>query len=201
MMTARLLRDGRLLILIAGCGLLVAVAACSSGSRGVEDEEEVTEESGEVGAVDDGVGVLLYAEKATNIREDRSTDSKVVGRLTAGQKMRASYLRDNWFAIFDPNDADLKEDQSLGFVYAPLLKPVVESAWGVIKYASAGTNIRQNRSTTSTVVGKLAAGHQVKVDFLENNWYAVFEVNETVRDEGRALGYVFAPLLKDQPLP
>jgi uncharacterized protein YgiM (DUF1202 family) len=201
MMKTRWLRDGAVLILIAGFGLLTSLAACSSGSKGVKQEEEVSEESGDQAVVDEGTGRLMVAEKTTIIREDRSTESKVVGRLQAGQKIRASYLRDKWYAIFDPNATDLQEDQALGFVYAPLLKQAAEAAWGAIKYASAGTKIRQGRSTSSTVVGKLAAGHQVKVDFLEDNWYAVFDAKETVRDEKNALGYVYAPLLKDQPLP
>lgn len=45
----------------------------------------------------------------------------------------------------------------------------------------------------------MKAGQRVKADFLKDNWYAVFKVKETVRDESRALGYVYAPLLKLDP--
>jgi hypothetical protein len=39
----------------------------------------------------------------------------------------------------------------------------------------------------------------VKADFLRDNWFAVFSPNESVRSERRALGYVYAPLLRPTP--
>jgi len=71
--------------------------------------------------------------------------------------------------------------------------------WGEMRYVHSTTNIRADRSTKSRVVGQLEAGKKVKVDFLKDNWCAVFEIEETVRDENKALGYVYAPLLKLNP--
>jgi len=68
--------------------------------------------------------------------------------------------------------------------------------WGLIRYVHTPTNIRANRSSKSEIVGVLKAGEKIKVDYLKNNWFAIFKVNETVRSESGALGYVYAPLLK-----
>ncbi|MBM4270547.1 MAG: AMIN domain-containing protein [Deltaproteobacteria bacterium] len=67
--------------------------------------------------------------------------------------------------------------------------------WGTIMYPRGKTYIRAKRSVHSKVRGQLRAGQPVKVDFLKNNWYAVFRVKEKRRNEARALGYVQANLL------
>lgn len=68
-----------------------------------------------------------------------------------------------------------------------------------IRYAYTPTNIREARTTKSKIIAKLYKGEKVKVDFLRNNWYAIFEVGESERNENKALGYVYAPLLKKNP--
>ncbi|MGD1152461.1 MAG: polysaccharide biosynthesis tyrosine autokinase [Syntrophales bacterium] len=67
--------------------------------------------------------------------------------------------------------------------------------WGVILYAKDRTNIRADRSINSEVRGKLEPGQKVKADFLQDEWYAVFDPTETKRDEKGALGYVYSPRL------
>ena len=57
------------------------------------------------------------------------------------------------------------------------------------------TNIRADRSIDAKIVKKLLKGQKIKADFLKDDWYAVFNLNETLRDEKRALGYVYASLL------
>jgi hypothetical protein len=68
--------------------------------------------------------------------------------------------------------------------------------WGQIMKADQVLNIRKARSTRSRVVGKLYPGQPVKADFLEKNWYAVFDPKATFRDPKTAIGYVYAPLLQ-----
>jgi len=77
--------------------------------------------------------------------------------------------------------------------------PVFAYSWGTIRYVHSTTNIRAERTTKSRVIGQLKTGQKIKADFLKDNWYAVFEVEETIRDESKALGYVYAPLLKPNP--
>lgn len=71
--------------------------------------------------------------------------------------------------------------------------------WGVIRYAHTTINIRQAPSTDASIVGQLQAGQSVRADFLRGEWYAVFALAQTVRDEAKALGYIYAPLLKAAP--
>lgn len=73
--------------------------------------------------------------------------------------------------------------------------------WGLIRYAHSTVNVRNTRSSKgkSKVVAQLNRGQKIKADFLKNNWYAIFEFNETLRDESNAIGYVYAPLLKPEP--
>ncbi len=71
-------------------------------------------------------------------------------------------------------------------------------SWGELRFTETAVNIRADRSIYSKVVGKLRPGDSVKVDFLRDNWYAVFSPGESIRDESYALGYVYAPFLKQE---
>jgi len=74
---------------------------------------------------------------------------------------------------------------------------------GEIRYAICKpddvVNIRAKRISKSAIVGRLEPGQKVKVNFLKNNWYAVFKLDESRGDESSALGYVYAPLLALSP--
>jgi polysaccharide biosynthesis transport protein len=74
-------------------------------------------------------------------------------------------------------------------------KAADEESWGEILYAKDITNVRASRSINSAIKQKLQPGQKVKADFLQDEWYAVFNIAETKRDEKGALGYVHAPLL------
>ncbi len=78
--------------------------------------------------------------------------------------------------------------------------------WGELRYVETVVNIRKARTTDSLIALKLLPGQAVRVDFLENGWYAVFPPDEAVRAESKAIGYAYAPLLKpflltSSPLP
>lgn len=77
--------------------------------------------------------------------------------------------------------------------------PSFAQYWGKIKYVHSTTNIRAERSTESRIVGQLKAGEKIKVHFPQDKWCAIFKVEEIVKDEERALGYIYAPLLKPTP--
>ncbi len=68
--------------------------------------------------------------------------------------------------------------------------------WGVVKRVDETVNVRAQRSTHSRIVFRLNKGDEVKVDFLDGSWWAVFSLYEPVRSEENAMGYVYAPLLK-----
>lgn len=70
------------------------------------------------------------------------------------------------------------------------------NGWGQIMCAPEKTNIRSKRTIDSKLKGSLEAGRKVKADFLRENWYAVFPRNQKIRQESKALGYVYAPRLQ-----
>jgi hypothetical protein len=74
-------------------------------------------------------------------------------------------------------------------------------SWGTIMQVKGKTNIRTQRSVDSRIRGYLVPGRTVRADFLKANWYAVFRIEETVRSEKNALGYVYAPILFKAPSP
>ncbi len=88
----------------------------------------------------------------------------------------------------------------LVFIWALILFGVVPSAhsrnWGQLRTASIPVILSADRDLDSAVNGQILPGQWVKVDFLGNNWVAVFPKEDTKRDESRALGYAYAPLLK-----
>ncbi len=75
------------------------------------------------------------------------------------------------------------------------LDHVDPGGWGTTMDVRRELDLRQGRSDGAEVVGFLEAGDRIKIDFLNDEWYAVFSPEERVRDESRALGYVRAPLL------
>lgn len=83
---------------------------------------------------------------------------------------------------------------------APAVNPVptansklASQDWGTILSAHSKTNIRQERSITSKITGTLKPGQTIKADFLTDDWYAIFPLKETERNEAKAMGYVYAP--------
>jgi capsular exopolysaccharide synthesis family protein len=152
-------------------------------------------------------GKVLSAKSKTNIRKQRSTNSKIVGSLEAGQKIKAEFLKDDWYAVFDVTESRKDEKKALGYVHAPRLslgaekQPPPETktpqSWGQIFSIKEKTNIRSERSIESKIKGKLEPGQKIRGDFLKDDWYAVFDLNETQRDEAKAMGFVYAPRLAD----
>ena len=67
---------------------------------------------------------------------------------------------------------------------------------GTIKQVDKNVNIRNDRSIKSKIIGQLLTGDRIKVNFLKNNWYAVFKLNQSAANEAQAIGYVFASFLK-----
>ena len=66
---------------------------------------------------------LMQARTAAKLRQERSTESAVVGRLEPGQQVKAGFAADNWLAVFPPDGPADDESARLGYVYAPLLEP------------------------------------------------------------------------------
>ena len=72
-------------------------------------------------------GELRTVNTRVRIRADRSTSSEIVGMLEKGESVLADHLESDWYAVFAPDGADEEMDGPLGYVYAPLLKPLSDT--------------------------------------------------------------------------
>lgn len=72
----------------------------------------------------------------------------------------------------------------------------IAQQWGEIREATLNLNVREKRTPKSEHVVTLAKGQRVKVDFARDGWVAIFNLNETKRDESRAIGYANTKYLK-----
>lgn len=226
-------------------------------------------------------GKLLAPKGMLNIRSKRSRTSEHVQTLQAGQVIRADFLKDDWYAVFKPDETVRDEKRALGYARAKYLfpaskaqttalktvqtggkkkavdagnvekvqnepmpqKPEPEPAhgsiqasasanqsepkpsavtvkveptpitveprqkteqpptavksplWGRVVTLKRRANVRSKRTASSSLMSTLKPGDSVRVDFLDRGWYAVFPLSESKRDLGKALGYVYAPLL------
>ena len=88
----------------------------------------------------------------------------------------------------------------LFFLWALLWPGIVPDAygqsWGQLRTAAIPVTILADRHLDTSARGQILPGQWVKVDFQGNNWVAVFAKEENKREEARARGYVYSPLLK-----
>jgi hypothetical protein len=61
-------------------------------------------------------GTIMYARPKTIIREKRSMNSAIKGRLGAGQAVKTDFLKDGWYAVFPLTETQRREDKALGYV-------------------------------------------------------------------------------------
>ena len=143
-------------------------------------------------------GLVGRASQMADIYYDRSFSSEIVGRMDPGDWLKVDLLENGWYAVFSPFENYRHEFAAIGFVHESRLdvQGCVETRWGSLMTSEGTVNIRSGRTTDSTVVGKINPGQRIKVDFLRSGWYAVFSINEDIRDEKLAVGYAYAPLLK-----
>ncbi len=106
------LHSGLLLMLVL---VMVAFVATVSGSRASEGKS--------ANAISPAAewGTIMYPKPSTNIRTKRSLSSEINGQLKTGQPVKADFLRDDWYAVFDVTQKQRDEKMALGYVYAPLL--------------------------------------------------------------------------------
>lgn len=71
-------------------------------------------------------GVVKCADCTVNIRSDRSVDSAVVCRLKPGDLVKVDFLEGSWWAVFKLYEHVRSEENAIGYVYTPLLKPVLQ---------------------------------------------------------------------------
>ncbi len=73
--------------------------------------------------------------------------------------------------------------------------------WGLIRYTHWPTKVMYGRGHRHFAVLQTTLPNQrIKVDFLHNDWYAVFKPTERIRDRSTIIGYVHASTVYPQPL-
>lgn len=68
-------------------------------------------------------GVIRYAHSIANVRAARNTSSKIVSQLKLNQKVKADFLKDGWYAVFETDEIFRRESNAIGFVHSSLLYP------------------------------------------------------------------------------
>ena len=138
-------------------------------------------------------GEIRYPDRPLNLRKGRSARTAWVGSLTPGQKVRVSFLKDGWVAVFEPDETRNSESAAVGYSNAKyLLKKqtrVEPKAWGELVYPWRTLNVRTTPSVRGKKVKTLKAMEHVKIDFPEDNWTMVFSPGATIRSEMNAIGY------------
>jgi hypothetical protein len=78
-------------------------------------------------------GRIMSATEKTNIRVARSIEAKITGQLNAGDRVRADFLKDGWYAVFAPDELKRTESGARGYVFAQRLTavpvPAASSLW------------------------------------------------------------------------
>ena len=69
-------------------------------------------------------GRIMSAPEKTNIRAARSIRAKITGRLNAGDRVRADFLKDGWYAVFAPDAQKRVKSRARGYVHASRLTAV-----------------------------------------------------------------------------
>lgn len=91
---------------------------------------------------------------------------------------------------------------AIGLLFLLWTSAALAQSFGEVRYADRPLNVRKARSLDAEHVKTLQPGDRVRVDFLKDGWYAVFDLNATVRDESKALGYAnsrfLLPVLQGQ---
>lgn len=149
-------------------------------------------------------GEIRYPDRPLNLRSARSPKSKWVGILQVGQEVRVAYLKDGWVAVFEPYMVRKADVRIAGYANIKYLKKtrgkVKSEPWGEIMHPVTVLNIRAKRSPKAVKVGAVTPRTNIKVDFPEDDWYAVFEDRATIRSQLNAIGYAKGDYLEPAPV-
>ena len=78
-------------------------------------------------------GIFKCVDTTVNVRAQRSTHSRIIFRLKPGDVIKVDFLNGSGWAVFSLYEPVRSEDTAMGYVYAPLLKPVSNKnmrVWG-----------------------------------------------------------------------
>jgi hypothetical protein len=177
-----------------------------------------------------GWGRVYIVSGKVTVRENPADNALQVRVLKAGQKVRVDFEEEDWAAVFDPAETVRAETRAQGYVRLAELRsggkaeaaPRAEKPdmsdkgkkkepkklkqaqeFGEIRVADRQMAVRAGRDKDAEFKRQLKTGQRVRVDFLEDGWFAVFDPDEKVRDLSRAWGFGRDKYLvpEKQPLP
>ncbi len=156
--------------------------------------------------LDDNIAVMRTPEAQTDRTAFNRNLVTVIGKDTKVKVLESKGRLSVWHKVNVLSDDGVL---ATGWILTEVVKSAkkssrtesktVSSKWGVVRFAHSTVNIRATRSTSSKVVSQLKPNQKIKADFLKDNWYAVFDVNESYRTESNAIGYVYSSLLYPEP--
>ncbi len=162
-------------------------------------------------------GEIRAADRNLNVRKSRTPKSEHVITLLKGDQVKIDFPKDGWVAVFDPEAKERNESKAIGYAKSKYLLPVkADKTKAVAKQAETeptvapaqktdakvmsvaqDAKVYMDKSEQSPVMATLAKGEYIQVGFPDQGWHAVFRMNEPVKDEKKALGYVRSAALAD----
>ncbi len=97
-------------------------------------------------------GTILSARSKTNIRAERSLSAKIRGVLKAGESVKADFLKNDWYAVFPPDEKIRDEARALGYVHSPRLTAPTALPKGAESAASKNMTSVKNQYADTVVV-------------------------------------------------
>ena len=148
-------------------------------------------EGSEDGTVRDGKATTMYATAPLNVREQPSTDSRIVGSLAVDEGVNVVAKHDGWFTVSIDGVDRYCYGEYLGFGqggYTPAAEDTAGNSTMNQLTTSAPLNVRTAPSTDATIIGSFPAGTAVNVLAGEGDWYQV--------KFGDITGYSYAEYLR-----
>lgn len=106
-------------------------------------------------------GEIRYAHQVVNIREARTTASRIVGKLQVGDSVKVDSLEAGWYRVFDTHSQPRTQAIAKGYVHAPLLHPYTAERISVSTEASVPSAKETSRQTLPAY--RLSAGDIARV--------------------------------------
>ena len=95
-------------------------------------------------------GTILSARSKTNIRAQRSLSAEIRGKLKAGESVKADFLKNDWYAVFRPDEKIRDEARALGYVHSPRL--TAPAAPPKKAESAGGTDLRTARDPSEATL-------------------------------------------------
>jgi hypothetical protein len=97
-------------------------------------------------------GTILSARSKTSIRADRSMKAENKGVLKAGDQIKADFLKNEWYAVFSPEEKIRDEAKALGYVHSIHLTPPTATSKRTLSNAPKNVSYVRNDNADTVIV-------------------------------------------------